>query len=134
MKTPFGNFKVYDTVKKEIVSFDVAFTSYDAVAKIEKDKDGLYLQAIGRGDRYVFLPEVPTENGGAPLSTGDILSNGISKWVVKFNLMMGIYFSSVAYPDVYEDFDTLHEYGYKKIGDIFSNPDLLDGKTVEVFL
>jgi hypothetical protein len=139
MNNTFGNFKIYDLVERCIVMSNIAITSYNdiaSVSKIEEDKEGLYLHAIGRRDRYVLIPEVPVNDiaSGEPLYSGDILSNGKNNWVIKFDLMRGVYCTMIEFPDAFNPLGTLLEFGAVRIGSIFSNPELLEGKKVEVFL
>jgi hypothetical protein len=139
LNIPFGNFKVYDTVEKRIIEGNVAITTYTddvAVSIIEEDpiQYGFYLNPIGHRERYIVIPEVPRKIGDVPLYVGDILSNGSNLWVIKFDLMIGIYCTSVEFPDAFNRLDNLLKYGWRKVGDIFTNPELLDGKSAEVFL
>ncbi|MGV2885917.1 hypothetical protein [Paenibacillus taichungensis] len=139
MNNTFGNFKIYDLVERCIVKSNIAITSYNdiaSVSKIEEDKEGLYLHAIGRRDRYVLIPEVPFKDiaSGEPLFSGDILSNGKNNWVIMFDLMRGVYCTMIELPDAYNPLETLLEFGAVRIGSIYSNSELLEGKKVEVFL
>lgn len=137
MNNRLRNFKIYDLVGKCIVMNDMAITSFNSsalVPKSEENKDGLFLNE-GQ-DRYVIIPEVPFNDvtSGEPLFSGDILSNGKNNWVIKFDLMRGVYCTMIEFPDAYNPLETLLEFGAVRIGNIFSNPELLDGKEVEVFL
>lgn len=132
-----GKFKVYDLQKKEIIPGKVALTSYDDVITLsvnEKDSVGFYL-TNGRRDRYVILPQIPTQIVTETFYAGDILSNGSDNlWVIKFDLMSGVYCTMIDLPNTYNKLESLLSFGCKKVGDIFTNPELLRGSSVEVFL
>ncbi|WP_178076102.1 hypothetical protein [Paenibacillus oralis] len=139
MNTTIGNFKIYDLVEKCIVENDVAITSNNDIAtvsKFEEIQEGLFLRAIGRRDRYVLIPEVPFNDiaSGAPLYSGDILSNGKNNWVIKFDLVRGVFCTMIEFPDAYNRLEALQEFGFERIGSIFSNPELLTDREIEVFL
>jgi hypothetical protein len=145
MNTPLGEFKVYDTLTKEILSKPIAITTYDGIAALStiEGVDGVYLHAIGRRDRYIVLPQVPDlinprnvqkDQKGNKLWAGDILSNGKNAWVIKFDLLKGIYCTMVEMPDAYNQLNTLLNMGWLKVGDIISNPELLGGRLAQVFL
>lgn len=139
MNNAFGNFKVYDLLEKRIVTDNVAITSYHdigSVSVIKADQEGLYLHAIGRRDRYVLIPEIPLRDlqSGELLYAGDILSNGKNNWVIKFDLMRGVYCTMIEMTDAYNRVETLLGFGAIRIGTIFSDPELLCGKDIEVFL
>jgi hypothetical protein len=124
---------VWDTLKKRIVDKPIAYTNYDelgTLATLEEDAEGVYLHAIGRRDRYVVVPELPRKDkNGVTLSVGDILSNGGEHlWVIRFDLIGGVYCSLVSMPDSYNKLDILLEHGLVKVGDIFDGIMLNSGE------
>jgi len=136
---PIGNFKVYDKVEKKIIDGNIAITNYSndyAVSMIKEEllQRNCCLIPIGRRERFIVIPEVPNTVGDEPLYVGDVLSNGIHPWVIKFDYKKGVYCTSIEFPNAFNRLDHLLKNGWKKIGDIFSNSELLGGKSVEVFL
>lgn len=138
MKNPLGTFKIFDLSTKSLLG-DVAITSSNnalSVVKIETENEGVLLHATGLKERYVFILEIPFKDNASeePLYVGDILSNGKNDWVIKFDLMRGVYCTMIEMPDAYSRLEALLEFGLVRIGSIFSNTELLGGKELEVFL
>lgn len=137
MNTPLGRFKVWDMYAKKIISEDIAYIYHDdlaTIARIDQDDEGLYLHSIGRRDRYVIIPELPRLdlNGDRkPLWVGDVLSKDDRKdnlWVIRFDLMRGVYSSLIGFPDSFYQVDDLIEQGLCRVGDIFEGIVLNSGE------
>jgi len=128
MSTPLGKCRVYDLKLNCFVPIDPG--KHEDTFEILQE---YFLK--GRRDRYIMLPEVPCmdKGSGEPLFAGDILSNGKNKWVIKFDLMSGVYCTMIDLPDAYNRLQNLLDNGFERIGNI-SNAELLDGKAVAVFL
>lgn len=88
---------------------------------MKQGEEGVYLNAIGRRDRYVLVPMTSrTEENQQKLWVGDLLSNGTENvWVIRYDFMRGIYCSLIGVLNSFNSLDFLIEKGLIKIGDIF---------------
>lgn len=125
MNEQFGRFKVWDTLEKKILEGHYSLSDSDHlswVKQICKDNEGMYLHAIGRRDRYIVIPQLPRKDKeGVQIWVGDILSNGSEHlWVIRFDLMRGVYASLISMPDSVNQVDFLLESGLVKVGDLFN--------------
>lgn len=133
MNEQIGRFKIWDTLEKKILQGQYALSSFNDVSslkQLKRDKDGVYLHAIGRRDRYIIIPELPRKDGrGNVLSVGDLLSSPttVEMWVIRFDLIQGVYCSMISMPDTYNKLDYLLEQGLYKVGDIFEGVVLREG-------
>lgn len=133
MINQIGRFKVWDTLEKKILEGNYALTDYEDIGSLKElrdDEEGVYLHAIGRRDRYIVIPELPRQDqAGNKLWVGDLLSSGNENlWVIRFDLMKGVYCSLVSMPHSYNELDFLIESGLIKVGNIFSGQVLRQGE------
>lgn len=129
----FGRFKIWDTLEKKILEGHYSLSDFDhlsSVKQICKDNEGMYLHAIGRRDRYIVIPQLPRKDKEeTQLWVGDILSGGNEHlWVIRFDLMRGVYCSLISMPNSVNQLDFLLESGLAKVGDLFDGVILNQGE------
>lgn len=126
MNASMGRFHLYDTYQKKLLTDHYGFLSYNEVASLSVNEEGVYLESIGRRDRYVLIPMLPRKDKhDHQLWVGDVLTNDSGNlWVIRYDLLTGAYASLISMPSSRYQLDDLLSEGLWWSGTIFDGDSL----------